>query len=83
MIRLAVVGTNFITDRLLAALPLCGKFTLTAVYSRSLSRAEEYGKAHGASYFYESLTNWRKAPRQTPFAWPAPTRFHAAQAQRL
>lgn len=48
MIRLAVVGTNFITDRLLSALPLSGQFSLTAVYSRSLARAEEYGKAHGA-----------------------------------
>ena len=44
MIRLAVVGTNFITDRLLSALPLSGQFSLTAVYSRSLARAEEYGK---------------------------------------
>ena len=45
MIRLAVVGTNFITDRLLSALPLSGQFSLTAVYSRSLARAEEYRKS--------------------------------------
>ena len=60
MIRLAVVGTNFITDRLLSALPLSGQFSLTAVYSRSLARAEEYGKAHGASYFYNSLEELAK-----------------------
>lgn len=83
MIRLAVVGTNFITDRLLAALPLCGKFTLTAVYSRSLSRAEEYGKAHGASYFYESLDQLAESPQVDAVYVASPNAFHASQAQRL
>lgn len=83
MIRLAVIGTNFITDRLLSALPLCGKFTLTAVYSRSLSRAEEYGKANGASYFYQSLDQLAESPQVDAVYIASPNAFHASQALRL
>ncbi len=83
MIRLAVVGTNFITDRLLSALPLCGKFTLTAVYSRSLARAEEYGKDHGASYFCDSLDQLAESPQADAVYVASPNAFHASQALRL
>ena len=83
MIRLAVVGTNFITDRLLSALPLSGQFSLTAVYSRSLARAEEYGKAHGASYFYNSLEELAKSSQVDAVYVASPNSFHAAQSIML
>lgn len=83
MIRLAVIGTNFITDRLLSALSLCEEFTLTAVYSRSLPRAEEYGKANGASYFYDSLDRLAESPEIDAVYIASPNAFHASQSIRL
>ena len=83
MIRLAVIGTNFITDRLLSALPLSGQFALTAVYSRSLARAKEYGKAYGASYFYDSLEQLAESPQVDAVYVASPNSFHAVQSVLL
>lgn len=55
MIRFGVIGTNFITDRFLKAGEYCKEFKLVAVYSRTIDRAKEYGKEHGAEYAFDSL----------------------------
>lgn len=80
MIRLAVIGTNFITDRLLSALSFSGQFKLSAVYSRSLTRAEEYGKAHGASLYFDSLERLAESSQVDAVYIASPNSFHAAQS---
>ena len=42
MVRFGVIGTNWITVRLLEAANDVEDFKLTAVYSRTISRAEEF-----------------------------------------
>lgn len=42
MIRIGIVGTNWITERLLEAAIEIENFKLAAVYSRTLERAEEF-----------------------------------------
>lgn len=55
MLKLGIIGTHVITDQLLDAAKQCGEYQLTTVYSRKLSRAEDYGKQYGATGFYDSL----------------------------
>lgn len=41
MVRFAVIGTNKITDKFIAAAERCKEFELVAVYSRTKERATE------------------------------------------
>jgi len=42
MLRLAIIGTNWITERFVKAAIEAQEFELTAVYSRDKSRADEF-----------------------------------------
>lgn len=55
MIRFAVVGTNWITERFIDAAHESGKLTLTAVYSRKLEQAKAFGANYHVSAFFDSL----------------------------
>lgn len=48
MIRFGIIGTNWITDRFLAAAALHPDFSLAAVYSRTEERAREFAGKHAA-----------------------------------
>ena len=54
-INFAVIGTNKITDRFLAAAAEVEDFCLKGVYSRTMERAEVYGKKHGAEIYFDCL----------------------------
>ena len=41
MLKLGIIGTNIITDQMLDAAKTTGQYQLTAVYSRTLTRAKE------------------------------------------
>lgn len=51
MIRFAVIGTNWITQRFIDAAHATGKMQLTAVYSRHLAQAYTFGEPNKAQYF--------------------------------
>ncbi|MED4567098.1 Gfo/Idh/MocA family oxidoreductase, partial [Bacillus atrophaeus] len=55
MIRFAIVGTNWITERFLQSASDIQDFQLTAVYSRSDERAAEFAKTHGAAHSFSNL----------------------------
>ncbi|MFJ7499987.1 Gfo/Idh/MocA family protein [Serratia grimesii] len=55
MIRFAVVGTNWITERFIDAAHESGKLTLTAVYSRKLEQAKAFGANYHVNAFFDSL----------------------------
>lgn len=55
MLKLGIIGTHIITDRLLDAAKKTGEYQLTSVYSRRMERAKEFGKQYGATEFYDSL----------------------------
>ena len=55
MLKLGIIGTHIITDQMLDAAKTTGKYQLTAVYSRTLDRAKEFGKPYGATEFYDDL----------------------------
>lgn len=55
MLKLGIIGTHIITDQMLDAAKTTGKYKLTAVYSRTLDRAKEFGQPYGATEFYDDL----------------------------
>ncbi|HEI8867054.1 TPA: Gfo/Idh/MocA family oxidoreductase [Serratia odorifera] len=55
MIRFAVVGTNWITERFIDAAHESGKLKLSAVYSRSLEQAKAFGANYHIEHFFDSL----------------------------
>ncbi|MFC0228210.1 Gfo/Idh/MocA family protein [Serratia aquatilis] len=56
MIRFAVVGTNWITERFIDAAHASGKMKLTAIYSRKLEQAHAFGANYPVEHFFDSLT---------------------------
>lgn len=55
MIRFAVVGTNWITERFIDAAHESGKMRLTAIYSRKLEQAQAFGANYSVEHFFDSL----------------------------
>lgn len=55
MIRFAVVGTNWITERFIDAAHESGKMRLTAIYSRKLEQAQVFGANYPVEHFFDSL----------------------------
>lgn len=55
MLKLGIIGTHIITDQMLDAAKTTGKYQLTAVYSRTMNRAKEFGQPYGATEFYDNL----------------------------
>lgn len=79
-IRLAVIGTNFITERFLDAISTLDSYQLTTVYSRTEDRAKEFALAHGAEYTYTSLDELAASPHVDAVYIASPTALHAEQA---
>lgn len=55
MVRFGIIGTNFITERMLAASKFCPEFTLDTVYSRSAEKARAFAEKWGAPHWTDSL----------------------------
>lgn len=55
MIRFAVVGTNWITERFIDAAHESGKMKLTAIYSRKREQAQAFGVKYPVEHFFDSL----------------------------
>lgn len=55
MIRFAVVGTNWITERFIDAAHESGKMRLTAIYSRKLEQAQAFGANYPVEHCFDSL----------------------------
>ena len=53
-VRIAVVGTNFISDRFAEAASLSGKAEVSAVYSRKLDTGAAFAAKHGIKKVYDS-----------------------------
>ena len=54
-IRFGVVGSNFITDWVLAGAKEDERFELSAIYSRTRERGEEFAAKHNIPHVFTSL----------------------------
>ena len=79
-VRFGVVGTNFITDWVIAGARQDPRFELVAVCSRSQERAEEFAAKHGIPYKFTSLEEMASSPVVDAVYIASPNFKHAEQS---
>ena len=79
-IRFGVVGTNNITDWVIAGGRQDERFELTAVCSRTQERADEFAKKHGIPHTFTSLEEMAKSPVIDAVYIATPNYVHARQS---
>ena len=79
-VRFGVVGTNYITDRIIAAGRMDPRFELTAVCSRTAERAVEYAAQHGIPHTFTSLEEMASSPLVDAVYVASPNALHAPQS---
>jgi predicted dehydrogenase len=77
--RFGVVGSNFITDRIIAAGRMDPRFELAGVYSRTRQRAQEYAAQHGITRIFDSLEQMASSPEIDAVYIASPNALHARQ----
>ncbi|AKJ41278.1 Gfo/Idh/MocA family protein [Pragia fontium] len=80
MIRFAVIGTNWITQQFIDAAHATGKLKLTAVYSRSLNTAHDFGKPNQAELFFDDLQALANCNQIDAVYIASPNSLHYSQA---
>ena len=79
-IRFGVVGTNFITDWVIAGAKQDERFELTAVCSRTQERANEFAAKYDIPYTFTSLEEMAASPLIDAVYIATPNYLHAAQS---
>lgn len=79
MVRFGVVGTNWITERLLEAANRVEDFKLTAVYSRTNEKAEEFANKYGVTKLFTNLEEMATSVDIDAVYIATPNSLHAEQ----
>lgn len=79
-IRFGVVGTNFISDWVIAGARQDPRFELTAIYSRTQERADEFAAKHQIPYTFTSLEAMAESPLIDAVYIASPNFLHAEQS---
>lgn len=80
MIRIGIVGTNWITERLLEAANAVENFKLTAIYSRTSERADEFASKYGITKLFTNLEEMAISEEIDAVYIATPNSYHADQA---
>ncbi|OMQ23651.1 Gfo/Idh/MocA family protein [Serratia oryzae] len=80
MIRFAVIGTNWITERFIDAAHESGKMKLTAIYSRNLEQARTFGANYPIEHFFDSLEALAQSDAIDAVYIASPNSLHYPQA---
>lgn len=80
MIRFGIIGTNTITETFLSAAKRVGDFQLTAVYSRSLDKANAFAEQYGAAYTFDDLEAMAGSPHIDAVYIASPNALHCEQS---
>ena len=79
-VRFGVIGTNFIVDKVLEAARLDHRFELTAIYSRTQERADEFAKKHNVPHTFTSLEDMLSSNLIDAVYIASPNSRHASQS---
>ena len=79
-VRFGVIGTNFIVDKVLEAARLDHRFELTAIYSRTQERADEFAKEHNVPHTFTSLEDMLSSNLIDAVYIASPNSLHASQS---
>lgn len=80
MVRFGIIGTSTVTEQLLAATKGIRKFQVTAVYSRDMKKAMDFGKKYGANYFYDDLEEFARSDAFDAVYIASPNSCHCEQS---
>lgn len=80
MIRFGIVGTNWITDSFIEAASELNDFTLTAVYSRTTEKAEQFAQKHQVKTIFTSLEEMAVSDCIDAVYIASPNSLHEKQA---
>lgn len=80
-ISFGVIGTNFITDRFIAAGSLLSQFKVTAVCSRQLETAQQFADKHQITYSFTDIDEMLDSGHIQALYIAAPTSLHAHYAK--
>ncbi|GLT18421.1 oxidoreductase [Vibrio zhanjiangensis] len=83
MIRLAIVGTNWITDQFVEAALKTEKYQLVGVYSRSLDKAREFAEKYESPALYNDFDIFAQCSSFDTVYIASPNSLHAPQAIKL
>ncbi|MBB6671392.1 Gfo/Idh/MocA family protein [Cohnella nanjingensis] len=81
MIRFGLIGTNWITDRLIEAAKETEGFSLGAVYSRTQERGAEFAAKHGIPHVFADLAAMASSGTIDAVYLASPNAYHAEQAE--
>lgn len=76
MVRLAVIGTNFITDWLMEGVSELKEIELAAVYSRTREKGEEFAAKYGVTKVYDNYEEMAGDPDIDAVYVASPTYMH-------
>jgi predicted dehydrogenase len=80
MVRIGIVGTNWITDMFLKGALKVEGFSLTAVYSRTKEKAEEFALKYGIEHKFTNLEQMAKSDAIDAVYIATPNSLHAKQS---
>lgn len=83
MIKLAVIGTNWITDQFIEAALMTNEYQLTAVYSRSIEQASVFAQKYGSPELYDDLEQLGQSQEVDVVYIASPNSFHGPQAIQM
>lgn len=79
MLTIGMIGTSGIAHEFAKALLMSGQFAVKAVYSRTLFKAEGFGKAYGAELFFDDLEEFMEEPEFAAVYIASPNSLHFEQ----
>ncbi|ANF96093.1 Gfo/Idh/MocA family protein [Paenibacillus bovis] len=80
MVRFGIIGTNFITERFIEAAKRNDDFELTALYSRTPERAQQFGRKHEIAHLFTDLEEMLGSGQVDAVYIASPNSLHAEQA---
>lgn len=79
-IRFGIIGSNFIVDKVIEGARLDPRFELTAIYSRTQQRADEFAQKHNIPYTFTSLESMVSSDLIDAVYIASPNSLHASQS---
>ncbi|GAD88131.1 putative oxidoreductase [Vibrio halioticoli NBRC 102217] len=82
MLKLGVIGSNWITERFIKATQESHSFWVHAIYSRELEKAREFAAKYDAPYYFDSLEDLANSDVDAVYI-ASPNSLHAPQAIQM
>ena len=81
MVKFGIVGTNWITEKLIDAGTMCEDFQLNAVYSRTEEKAKEFADKYKVENIYTDLLEMAKSGTIDAVYIATPNSLHYEQSK--